>query len=598
VVSQMQTLKISYDVFSEEWYKKVEEFVLGEFRFNEEQKKFIHFLDSSVIEAGPGSGKTTALAAKVALLLKKIDEEGSLEGVCVITHTNAAVDEILRVLKKLGYKDIPHPHFIGTIHEFFNKYGMYPFLKGANKNLVDIYFAEETILKNYFRNELAKKHHWFRSKESSFIRNSNNLIKRLINSHLYFDESGKLNAETYQSGAFENYKNDYLVSKQESWENGLFHVNDTFSLAQKHFNFASVRRRLQGRFKYLLMDEYQDVSPLALQMLKKIFLVDGNMFQMIGDSNQHIAYSNPEVSTKGFKTYFLNQTNRFGDSIASVLNKMFQDNLKPTDPKKSLQPILLLYSDAKRLPDCFMLILKQKNISMANEQAAILVSARYHAQLLGGMINKTNNLNLNSFFQKAKNEIYRLLAEKTNLHIQSIKKGLQKEYASYELGINKALIEYYRGTAKYTVIRDSINLFLNTFESNSKINVTNSLFRKLEELKKVKNNGPQKTSYVNSLKTIHDLKGQTLRANMVYLEKGSREEYSFLKSYTSVLEPPGYYNDINKRVVFVGMSRATTLLTVALHLDTYDSLTEEARMKLKEDFIIQRESKILKKVSE
>src|SRR5690625_3905437 len=122
------------------------------------------------------------------------------------------------------------------------------------------------------------------------------------------------------------------------------------------------------------------------------------------------------------------------------------------------------------------------------------------------MINKTNNLNLNSFFQKAKNEIYRLLAEKTNHHIQSIKKGLQKEYASYELGINKALIEYYTGTAKYTVIRDSINLFLNTFESNSKINVTNSLFRKREELKKVKDNGPHKTSYVNSLKSIHDIK--------------------------------------------------------------------------------------------
>src|SRR5690625_4974080 len=74
----MQTLKISYDVFSEEWYKKVEEFVLGEFRFNEEQKKFIYYFNSSIIEAGPGSGKTTALAAKVALLLKKIEEEGSL----------------------------------------------------------------------------------------------------------------------------------------------------------------------------------------------------------------------------------------------------------------------------------------------------------------------------------------------------------------------------------------------------------------------------------------------------------------------------------------------------------------------------------------
>src|SRR5699024_12186749 len=110
-------------------------------------------------------------------------------------------------------------------------------------------FAEEKILKKRFRNELAKNHQWLRSKESSFIRNSNNLLNRLINSHLYFDEDGELNAETYQSGAFEKYKNDYLISKKESWENGVFHVNDTFCLSQNYFNFDSVRRRLQVRFK-------------------------------------------------------------------------------------------------------------------------------------------------------------------------------------------------------------------------------------------------------------------------------------------------------------------------------------------------------------
>jgi len=593
-VNGLQTLKVEYDTFSDEWYKKVEEIVLGNYKFNEEQKKFIHYSESAVIEAGPGSGKTTALAAKVALLLKKIEEEGSLTGVCVITHTNAAVDEILKVLKKLGYKDIPHPHFIGTIHEFFNKYGMYPFLKGANKKLVDIHFAEEKILKKRFRNELAKNHQWLRSKESSFIRNSNNLLNRLINSHLYFDEDGELNAETYQSGAFEKYKNDYLISKKESWENGVFHVNDTFCLSQNYFNFDSVRRRLQVRFKYLLMDEYQDASPLALQLLKKIFLVDENIFQMIGDSNQHIAYSNPEASTKGFKTYYLNQTNRFGDNIASILNKVFQNNLKPTDPRKSLQPILLLYKKPEKLSNCFESIVNQKDILMANEHTAMLVAARSHAQILGRKINKTNHQKLNSTFQKAKNEIYRFLAERTKIHIQSIKRELQREYASNNLKINKALIEYYRGAADYRLIRDSINLFFKVFGLNSRINKSNRLFRKLEELREVEYINSTKICREYSLKTIHDLKGQTLKANMVYLHKNSREEYSFLESYTDLQDPPVYYNEINKRVVFVAMSRATTFLSVALHVDTYDNLTEETKIKLKEDFIVQRDSDILK----
>ena len=83
----MQTIKVTYDIFSDDWYKKVEEFVLGDYKFNKEQKKFIHYFESSVIKAGPGSGKTTALSAKVALLFKKIEEEGEpCRDMCYYAH--------------------------------------------------------------------------------------------------------------------------------------------------------------------------------------------------------------------------------------------------------------------------------------------------------------------------------------------------------------------------------------------------------------------------------------------------------------------------------------------------------------------------------
>src|SRR5699024_7339985 len=112
-------------------------------------------------------------------------------------------------------------------------------------------------------------------------------------------------------------------------------------------------------------------------------------------------------------------------------------------------PILLLYKNPEKLSNGFKLILNQKDILMTNEDTAILVAARSHAQILDGKINKTNQQKLNSTFQKAKNEIYRFLAQKTKFHIQSIKRELQREYASYDLKINKALIQYYRGAADY-----------------------------------------------------------------------------------------------------------------------------------------------------
>ena len=195
--------------------------------------------------------------------------------------------------------------------------------------MVDIQFTEDTTLRNYFKVMLGKKHHWLNNPE--FTINANNVINRLMKSHLYFDKTGNLNSASFEKGAFDKYKDDYLFYKKESWKNGIFHVNDTFCFAQRYFMYESIKKRLQGRFTYLLMDEYQDVSPIALILLKQVFLREGNIFQMIGDSNQHIAYSNPEVPTKAFKTYYLNQTNRFGDSIAKVLNKMFNDNLKATN---------------------------------------------------------------------------------------------------------------------------------------------------------------------------------------------------------------------------------------------------------------------------
>ena len=86
-----------------------------------DQQKAAILADGSVnVVAGPGSGKTTVLIAKYALLLKqKID---SNQGICLITHTNVAVDEIKMGLKKIGITNVEYPNFIGTIQEFFNSF--------------------------------------------------------------------------------------------------------------------------------------------------------------------------------------------------------------------------------------------------------------------------------------------------------------------------------------------------------------------------------------------------------------------------------------------------------------------------------------------
>jgi superfamily I DNA and RNA helicase len=63
------------------------------FLFNERQKIVIRTWNTVNIQACPGSGKTTTLAAKLMILAEKLPKSFQ-QGICIITHTNTAVDEI------------------------------------------------------------------------------------------------------------------------------------------------------------------------------------------------------------------------------------------------------------------------------------------------------------------------------------------------------------------------------------------------------------------------------------------------------------------------------------------------------------------------
>ena len=61
--------------------------------FNDEAKDVIRCMESKEILACPGSGKTTVLLAKIKLLSDRMPfKDGN--GVCILSHTNVAVNEI------------------------------------------------------------------------------------------------------------------------------------------------------------------------------------------------------------------------------------------------------------------------------------------------------------------------------------------------------------------------------------------------------------------------------------------------------------------------------------------------------------------------
>lgn len=90
------------------------------------------------IQACPGSGKTTLVGLKILCLARKW--RALRQGICVLTHTNVAKEEILKCLsvEQSGHALRGYPHFIGTIQEFVNLFLALPWLRSKGMSVSQI----------------------------------------------------------------------------------------------------------------------------------------------------------------------------------------------------------------------------------------------------------------------------------------------------------------------------------------------------------------------------------------------------------------------------------------------------------------------------
>jgi DNA helicase-2/ATP-dependent DNA helicase PcrA len=105
------------------------------------------------IKACPGSGKTTVLLAKLVILANHMPLDNN-QGICVLTHTNVAIDEIK---SKIGHKSdilFRYPNHFGTIQSFVDKYlanqALIKYYK-TRINRVDSDIAAKRLLDNFHK---------------------------------------------------------------------------------------------------------------------------------------------------------------------------------------------------------------------------------------------------------------------------------------------------------------------------------------------------------------------------------------------------------------------------------------------------------------
>ena len=244
---------------------------------NEEQKKAVKQTDGPIIiVAGAGSGKTRVLTYKVAYL---IDMGVNPENILALTFTNKAAKEMKeRIHELVGGK--ASSIWMGTFHSIFARILRIESKQIGYESNFSIYDAEDShslvqnIISNFNIELEAITSNSIRHK-ISFFKNHMVLPGEFKKKHVhsFIDEKVAEVFEEYQKRLYENNAMDFEDLLLKPIE--LF--NKKSNLYQKY----------KKKFKYILVDEFQDTNKAQYEIIKMLINKDGNIC-VVGDDAQSI----------------------------------------------------------------------------------------------------------------------------------------------------------------------------------------------------------------------------------------------------------------------------------------------------------------------
>jgi len=412
------------------------------------------------VQAAPGSGKTTLLAAKLQLMSSKWAH--STRGICVLSHTNVAKDEISKRLGNtaVGAKLLGYPHFVGTIHGFVNQFLALPLMRSDGES-VDV--VDNDI---FAARALAQLKH--RYKLNAWVNNNPHKGLAAIASLRYEGPDLELG---WEAGNLPGCDSDSWKQakdlKDELRSKGVFRFDDMFAFAERLLlRFPEIRKRLSYRFPMVLIDEMQDTSWEQESLLTRIF-DETVVIQRFGDRNQRILGADGDTSKLTFPRaghLSVTSTKRFPESIASVVRsvQVHGESVNAVELAGAHRPVLMLYDTTAvtSVIDAF----GQRVLSTFSDDAlhgslvkAICARKRGDSKSAAGrhLLDYWPEFACTSSTPNGNESIHRLLADPASLGITAI--GLDKRL----LDVKRAILLALRGAKSPAVenIRDATYLF-------------------------------------------------------------------------------------------------------------------------------------------
>lgn len=570
-------------------------------QFSTEQQAVIVEKDKMDVVAGPGTGKTTVLTARIKFLLEEMKD--SNQGICILTHTNVAVDEIKNSLKKLGVDEIKNPHFIGTIQDFFNTFfgkKAFHLVLGDKKMRV----LDDDLFREYFNKEFKVRKPSFYREDWDFPNPKNKPIE------WNFNNLTQVSSMVESKG----YKKAFDDSIASLFQKGIVTNECCLELSKWYIEQYSEKFNLiiSKRFSYLLLDEVQDTSKFQFNLISTLFDNTSVIIQKFGDPYQsiyNIWENNSDLAWQINENHKkqISKSSRFSENILEVVKNVciekyddFHSNAKHT----SFSPYFIVFESGEELIRKYSSLidsLEQENETFKKSNRAKMIVSVRHEELENIFGNNYKRDAVKKVKQTSKikvlsdliyRELYKAfdsqideLFKKDDIKLQifNIFKGLKHNNIKSVFNYLKQLID--------NLVTNGAFVLNNNIENTESIYFKN-IVQKISEINFNDSNQIQVESFKSdiALGTIHSVKGETHKATLMIVDSVFRNgfderlpNYSLLKMLRPYLLKD--YNElpIVKNEEQIQIEKALKLAYVALSRPTHLACIGIPRYLIEED---------------
>ncbi len=347
-------------------------------KLNEQQIQAVtHIKGPALVLSGPGSGKTTVIAARTAYLAMEAGIHS--ESILTLTFNRAARYEMEHRFNRAFGSEFNKKPCFATLHSFCNRVVRhYERRQGRrfkrieeNEELND---SKRVILKNIYR-QINERN--INDDQLEDLINEIGLVKnRMLKD---FDGiSFKTRNFIYIFNAYEDYKRDNL----------LMDFDDMLTYAYAILNkFPDILMHYKNRYKYIQVDEGQDLSKIQFEILKMLVEPkDGNIFIVADDDQSIYGFRGAEPGYileieqlfEGCCLYRLENNYRSSRNIVEISSEFIKRNHRRyhkehrTDKDYKYDPFIIGAKDETDQQDLIVKIIKEKLEEDKNMNIAVL----------------------------------------------------------------------------------------------------------------------------------------------------------------------------------------------------------------------------------